>query len=243
MSRRRITLEFVPEGSTVELDAALTHYLGRVLRLGSGTELDVVDAAGARWCGRVVFDGVGARVEGLSLGAAAQRVEPLWVLASLIKQTPWEWMLEKATELGVTDIVPIAAARSVVRIDASKADSKRERWQRICDSAVRQSERAHRVHVHAPRDFAAAVEEAAASGRRLVYLDETRPETPWPQGAALGGLTFVTGPEGGMVDEERGLLERAGGVGVGLGPALLKAETATIAALSYVRLARGGLVP
>lgn len=246
MSRRRITLEFVPEPPAVELDPGLAHYLGRVLRLASGTEIDVVDASGGRWRGVVTFDAEGARVDALSLVSEPDTPEPLVVLASLIKQNAWEWMLEKATELGVTDIVPVAAARSVVRIAPEKAAAKQRRWQKICDSAVRQSERAHRVVVHEARSFGDALAEYGAqerNGGALIHFDETRPETPWPSGLLTGPITFVTGPEGGFTDAERALLAQHGATGVGLGPALLKAETATVAGLAYARLARAGLVP
>lgn len=243
MKARRLTIDTVPDGTRVVLDERLAHYAGRVLRLPAGAPIDLVDASGARWRGVLRFDGSTALVVDLVQAADAETPEPLVVVAALLKQSAWEWMLEKATELGATSIIPFAAERSVVRLDDDRAAAKRERWQRICDSAVRQSERAHRVEVLTPRTLTDALDALAPPNHRLVHFDETCPETPWPGTGLDGPVALVTGPEGGFTDAERALLASRGAVAVGLGPSLLKAETATIAGLSALRLLRGELLP
>src|SRR5579884_69339 len=160
----------------------------------------------------------------------------LVVAAALVKFDRFEWMIEKATELGVDAIVPFAAARSERGLDAA-ARKRAERWRRIALEASQQSRRARVPAIEAPARFEDVL--AAPADRRFV-LDED-PEAP-PLIRALpesrrnsDTIAVLLGPEGGWSDPERECF--ASWTRVSLGPRILRAETAAVAALAILRAA------
>lgn len=218
------------------------HYVGRVLRLAEGTQLRLVDSAGRVWMATLAFlDARATLIDAVPL-PSGHGSAPLLLLAALIKGSRWDYTLEKATELGVDVIIPFEARRSVVRIPESKRAGRRERWQRICDSAIRQCERPGRAIVVECGSLGDALHAAAKDGARLIAFNERAPLTPWP--AELDGpIALVIGPEGGFEDAEIAQLAKAGAHFAGLGPSVVRAETAAAAAVATVRVVRAGLVP
>ncbi len=157
---------------------------------------------------------------------------------ALIKFDRFEWIVEKATELGVTEIVPIEATRSERGLE--KAAAKRvERWRRIALEASQQSRRAHLPEIAEPVPLA----EALARPATHRYVLDENPGAP-PLFAALPGartvqdaVAILTGPEGGWTEEEHALFTSDGAAGwtpVSMGPLILRAETAVIAALAVI---------
>jgi 16S rRNA (uracil1498-N3)-methyltransferase len=155
--------------------------------------------------------------------------------ASLVKFDRFEWIVEKATELGVTEIVPIEATRSERGLE--KAATKRlQRWRRIALEASQQSRRAHLPEISESAPLAEAL--ARAATYRYV-LDETPGSAPLFQAlpavrTAQDTVAILTGPEGGWTDEERAAFTTAGWTPVSMGPLILRAETAVISALAVV---------
>jgi len=155
--------------------------------------------------------------------------------AALIKFDHFEWMIEKATELGVDGIVPVETVRSERGLE--RAASKRlERWRRIALEASQQSRRAHLPAVDEPEDLRHVL--ARTASYRFV-LDEQ------PGGATLArafpetrstadSVALLVGPEGGWTEEERAQFGPAGWTPVSMGPLILRAETAAVAALAVV---------
>ncbi|MCB9507381.1 MAG: 16S rRNA (uracil(1498)-N(3))-methyltransferase [Myxococcales bacterium] len=237
----RLTIDAAPRGGQVRLDDGAAHYVGRVLRLAAGATLELVDRDGVVWHGTLAFtDGVAHAVDCEEAVIAGDRAR-LVLVAALIRQARWEWMLEKATELGVTQILPVEAERSVVRIEARRSAEKRERWQRICDAATRQCRRVQPCLVEEAAPLPTALHRAASLGT-LYHFDEGEPESRWPAGAGLGDAALVVGPEGGFSLAERDRIRDAGAIPLGLGSALLRAETAALAGLATVCLRRSGVV-
>lgn len=154
------------------------------------------------------------------------------LFASLIKFDHFEWIVEKATELGVSRIVPVIAARTERGLDQA-AGKRIERWRKIALEASQQSRRAHLPELDEPEPFEDAV--ARAAGHRYA-LDED------PGGVSLAralehgadSITLLTGPEGGWTSAERSAFLAAGWTRTTLGPLILRAETAAIAALAVV---------
>ncbi len=221
------------------LDAATGHYLGQVLRLADGDSLDVIDGTGALWSTTLHFEGATAWVNPNSR-APDHDEPPLVLVAALLKQSAWELVLEKATELGVTAIQPWEAARSVVKVPAAKRVSKLQRWQKICDGATRQSEQRWRVDVREPATLADVLQSLQVS--QWVVLDEGHRTGAWAALKTELPTALVVGPEGGFTEVERAILASCGAQVVGLGEAILRAETACIAGLSAFRLRRAGLL-
>ena len=238
---RTLTVDRPMGARAFTLSEQNAHYVGRVLRLPEGAPVRVVDSDGAVWSATLSFpNGQATLVDGVPL-PSGHGSAPLLLLAALIKGSRWDYTLEKATELGVDVIIPFEARRSVVRIPEAKRAGRRERWQRICDSAIRQCERPGRAIVTESGTLADALAAADKDGAQLIAFNERSPLTPWP--AELGGpIGLVIGPEGGFEDDELAALEAAGAHFAGLGPSVVRAETAAAAAVAAVRMIRAGLI-
>jgi 16S rRNA (uracil1498-N3)-methyltransferase len=158
--------------------------------------------------------------------------------AAIVKFDHFEWMIEKATELGAARIVPVVAARTEKGLDRA-AHKRLERWRRIGMEASQQSRRAHLPEVSEPVNLTEAL---AISATHRYALDEN-PAAP-PLAAALpprrnpgDSVALLIGPEGGWTEEEREEFTSAGWRPVSLGPLILRAETAAIAALAVIHSA------
>lgn len=237
MRRRFFVEKFDGQRALVLGDRA--HHLGVVLRAQAGQLYELSD--GTRVClGRiekVARDSVEfALIEEL---AAQEPKLQVVLLLSVVKFDAFEWAIEKATELGVTEIVPLAAARSEKALVAA-AEKRSERWRKIVLEAAQQSRR-----VRLPTLQPVARPEAAFLARadRLgIFLSE-RADAPSLSTAikdrAASNVVLVIGPEGGWTDEERDAAVKAGFHEASLGRLILRTETAVIAALASLAYALG----
>jgi len=214
---------FVADLDAPELAAEDRRHLERVLRLRPGEDLTVADGAG-RWrhCR------FGAQLAAVGPVQMEARPEPeITIALALTKGERFEWAVQKLTELGVDRIVPVAAARSVVRWDSERAAHHVERLQRIARQAAMQSRRAWLPVVDPLHSFAAA---AAVAGAALAERGAGPPTLRTP--------TVLVGPEGGWATDELDAgLER-----VGLSPHVLRSETAAVTAGTLLTALRAGLV-
>ena len=240
---------FVPpeqlSGTRVRLTSEQARHLGTVLRLKPGEEIEVFDGKGARF--RAWLE------DSPELDAAALRIaEPLpegpqrgvdvVLVQALAKGEKMELVVQKATELGASRIVPLAAERAVVRLDAERAGSRAARWRKVAEEAARQCGRADVPRIDEPAGWTAVFsllrDEPA---RRGILLD---PEEPLRLGQAARGsrrVLLVVGPEGGFSPDEREKARANGLLPAGLGPLVLRTETAGLAALSVVLHVSGDL--
>lgn len=241
MTVRRVHLppERISAGRAALTDEA-RHYLRDVLRLLPGAAVEVFDGAGAAYDATLGdgFDALvlGARREARRAGAAVA------LLFALSKGEKMDLVVQKATELGVSAVAPFAAARSVVRLDAERGAERAARWRRIAGEAARQCGRADVPEILAPASLAAAL--AALPPGAAAYVFH-------PGGAPLGSAAHpasgaavyaaVVGPEGGLTDAEVEACERAGARRAGLGPRVLRAETAAIVAVTLLQARFGDL--
>jgi 16S rRNA (uracil1498-N3)-methyltransferase len=188
------------------------HHLGRVLRLRSGDEVSVGDGRGgwlvARWTGSRVLDAVSAPAQ------VAPPSPRLTIAFTPTKGDRADGVVQKLTELGVDNIVPVLTARSVVRWEADRAQRQVERWRRIVRESVCQSRQLFVPEVQSVIELADLVK------LERVYVAE--PGGSWP---LADGTTVVVGPEGGFTPTE---LSWASGT-VGLPGGVLRADTAAVA--------------
>jgi 16S rRNA (uracil1498-N3)-methyltransferase len=208
------------------------HYLARVRRARPGDALDLVDGAGWRAAATILRIG---ETETTVLATAPERIParpPLVrVLVPLIKGDRMDDCIEKLVEVGVDEIVVWPAARSVVRLDEDRRIERRLKYRSTAKAAARQCGRAQVPDVACPESLAAALAELP-DGKRIV-LDPASDEPLEPGDAA--DITVISGPEGGLAPEE---LERLAGFSpVGLGPRVLRAETAPVVAVALIRAA------
>ena len=160
------------------------------------------------------------------------------LLAGITAGERMEWLVEKATELGVASITPLEAERSVTRLKGDRATKRQERWQSIAASACEQCGRNQVPTIHAPVDLAGWVKQQnLADAQRLVLslADGTQPLPAALQArGAAQAVVFLSGPEGGLSPAEEALARANGFAPVTLGPRVLRAETAPLAALGYL---------
>ncbi len=228
-------------GAEPRLDA-LAHQLGAVLRLKPGDAIVLVNGDGCEYLARLTEVGArraAAHVFDLRPTNADPRIELTLYMATL-KQDKFEWVLQKATELGVARIVPVVSRRSVVRHPATLA-GKRLRWLAIVREATEQCGRTR------PPILADAIEVHAvnlpADSHGLLAWEEAGDNAP-SLGAAVSGvagavaagqpLALLVGPEGGLAVDEVQRLTADGWQMVSLGRRILRAETAALAAVAIV---------
>ena len=154
------------------------------------------------------------------------------LLAGITANERMDWLVEKATELGVASITPLLAERSVLKLKGERADKKREHWQAVAVAACEQCGRNRVPTLHPAQTLADWLQAPPQDGQRLLL--SLRPGTQPLHAAAPGhtGLVFLSGPEGGLSGTEEDLALAHGFAPVTLGPRVLRAETAPLAALA-----------
>lgn len=223
------------------------HYLVRVLRLRAGAELELFDGAGKR---------ATAQLEQVGDDSALLAVEPLEaapdvadgaarirVLLPLIKGERMSWCVQKLVELGVSAIWPVALSRCVVRVDGDKAVARRQRYESIARAAARQCRRGAVPSVEAIGGLEAALAAVADCDCKLVFWEgatgqSLRAVVPDP---GISDVAVLVGPEGGLTPAEVDAAMTAGFLPAGLGPRILRAETAAVAAVAILGYELGDL--
>jgi 16S rRNA (uracil1498-N3)-methyltransferase len=243
MRRFRVRPENIV-GDRVTFDADETRHLRRVLRLGPGDVVEALDGTGTMLTVRI--ESAAPRgAEGTVLSRSAHRTEsPLrLVLAQgIAKGDKMETIIRMATELGVTQVVPLTTARAVVKVEPGRREARVTRWERVAQEAAKQSGRAVIPGIARPQ----ALDEwlaARKTGGLLVCLWEGALTALVPQlpQALIGDATLVVGPEGGLESAEAGRLEKAGAVVGNLGGRILRAETAGPVGLAILQARYGDL--
>jgi 16S rRNA (uracil1498-N3)-methyltransferase len=240
MTNRRVQLPPERIGpARAELTPGALHYLRDVLRLAPGDAVELFDGLGAAWAATVA-PGFTARELGVRR-EVARGGPALHLLFALAKGEKVDLVVQKATELGVARLVPFAAERSVVRLDADKGAERAERWRRIAGEAARQCGRADVPEVAEPSTLAEALA-AVPPGAALLVLHGPG-GTPLPALPLEGASTLaaVVGPEGGLTDAEVAACEAVGARRAALGPRTLRAETAAIAVVALLQGLAGDL--
>jgi 16S rRNA (uracil1498-N3)-methyltransferase len=210
-----------------------------VLRLEPGAEVEHFDGAGVAARAKLTALGLQVQAEVLEL-RAPPKAPPLCIAQGLPKADKLELVIQKATELGAAEVVPFAAARSVVRLDAGKAHGRVERWRKIALEAARQCGRADALAVGELSSLDAVLERPGARG--LLYEGATEVRLgAFLDAAGEQPVTLIVGPEGGFADEEVARAKEKGAALVGLGPRILRTETVALAALAVALHRRGEL--
>ena len=238
MARRRFFVDAVHRGHA-QITGPDAHHLTRVLRVEAGQKFEISDNSSV-----YLAEVESARKDLVSFAIiepleAAHPVSLLHarLFVSLIKFERFEWMLEKATELGVERVTPLETDRSEKGLEQA-AGKRLPRWNRIAREASEQSRRARLPVIDSPIKLAEALR-CTAEHRYALDEAEARPIlSAIPAEREREAQAFVlAGPEGGWTDRERASIGAAGCVSVSLGDAILRAETAVIAALAILNAA------
>jgi 16S rRNA (uracil1498-N3)-methyltransferase len=239
-TRARAPVGALVEGE-VRLSGGVAHHLARVLRLGAGDALVAFDPTTGREADATI---VRAEADGaivLQVGAlrdgAKSTSREIVVVQALAKGEKCDAVVRDATELGATRIIVAATERSVVRLDAERASSRKARWMRIAEQAARQSGRATAPVIDEPCGWSEALARVAdASARFCLWERATEPLGP-PLMEALvtsAPLAFAIGSEGGLTEEEAHLAESRGWALASLGALVLRTETVAASVLGAV---------
>ncbi|MDP9008948.1 MAG: 16S rRNA (uracil(1498)-N(3))-methyltransferase [Pseudomonadota bacterium] len=254
----RLTRVFVDgalfPGSTVDLPRDTGSHLAKVLRVRSGDEFILFNGDGREFT--AVIEAVRGSHVSASIGAARSIDRESPFTLTLVQCVPrgdrMDFIVQKATELGVGCIAPVLSQRSVVRLGEAQAASKQAHWRAVAVSACEQCGRNRLPAVEAPRpllDYLGATtpketpgllrlvlepEGAAAAAQRTQFID-SRDAGP------ITGAVIAIGPEGGFAPEELDAFQLSGFSRVGLGPRVLRTETAAIAAIALLQARFGDM--
>ena len=221
------------EGVHVELDAGHANYLGNVMRLGPGAELLVFDGQSGEWLARIAEAGK----KRMTLAVERPTREPetipdVWLAFAPVKRAQTDWLVEKATELGAARLIPVMTQRTIAE------RVKLERLEAIAIEAAEQCGRTKLPEISEPITLKQLLSERDEA-RKLYFADEEGGDPPSDSFEAAPAL-ILTGPEGGFTDEERKIVRGiANAVPISLGPRILRAETAALAALSAYMVIAG----
>jgi len=226
-------------GDAVEIDGQDAVHLRRSLRLREGDAVLLCDGRSTEYdtvIDAMADSAVTLRVTAIRPSMAEPSVR-LTLYQGLPKGDKLEWIIQKAVELGVTDIVPVEMSRSIARI-TDKADKKRSRLQTIANEAASQSGRGILPTVHAPVPFQEALSRMNGTYTVVCYEGGGQP-LPSLITPELTELSLVIGPEGGIAPDEIDALKDIGAAVATMGPRILRCETAPLAAVAVIMALSG----
>lgn len=216
-----------------ELPEAQAHYIGRVLRHAAGDAVQLFDGSGQEYLGELIEVGKKAvRVE-LREQLAGQAESPLRIHLGqgLSRGERMDWAIQKATELGVSEITPIVSERCEVRLKDERADKRLAHWRQVAISACEQCGRSVLPVIHAPVSLAEWQAHVQAELKLVLHPVAA----PLESHARPHSLAFLIGPEGGLSEAEVAQAKAAGFHAARLGPRVLRTETAPVVALAVAQ--------
>lgn len=226
----------ISEGALVELGSPQANYLNNVMRLGPGSEILVFDGNTGEWLARIAD--VTKKQTTLTIVRRSREPEiipDVWLGFAPVKRSQTDWLVEKATELGAARLIPLITQRTI---------ADRVKLGRLATISIEAAEQCGRTRLPAIAEPIMLKQLLANrdSARRLYFADETGGETA-ARAFTPGPCLILTGPEGGFTDEERtSIRSAANAVAVSLGPRILRAETAALAALAVYMAVAGDWV-
>ncbi|MCR6652810.1 MAG: 16S rRNA (uracil(1498)-N(3))-methyltransferase [Cellvibrionaceae bacterium] len=228
-------------GSGLTLDESQSHYLGKVLRMEPGRELQVFNGDGREY--RAVISKIDKRAVQVDVqeGVEISRESPLptHLAIGISRGERMDWVLQKATELGVSRITPLFTERTEVRLQGERLEKKMQHWRQITLSACEQCQRNVPPQLLSAQELGLFLRENQP-GLKLVL--HHRSDQSLRQLAAPTSVTLLVGPEGGLSEREIELaIGQSAYAPLTLGPRVLRTETAPVAALVAVQMLWGDL--
>ncbi|MDD5056944.1 MAG: 16S rRNA (uracil(1498)-N(3))-methyltransferase [Sideroxydans sp.] len=227
----------LPQNSNCELPPEAAHHASRVLRLRVGDAVQIFDGQGNA-LDAIIADIHGKHVTLGNLQPCPGQTETSLriVLAQAMSSSEkMDWVVQKATELGADEIVPVQTQRSVAKLSGDRAEKRTEHWRNVTVSACEQSGRNTLPQLHAPQELSTWLHEMRHEpGSKFILLpggSGNLQSQPKPTGRA----TLLIGPEGGFTGDEASLAQQAGFIPVLLGPRVLRTETAAIAGIAALQ--------
>ncbi|HEX5339204.1 MAG TPA: 16S rRNA (uracil(1498)-N(3))-methyltransferase [Gallionella sp.] len=231
----------LPPSGSFDLPPDAVHHASRVLRLREGNRVEIFDGLGNE-CSGVIAEISGKHVVVGDITATdTDRESPLPVMLAqaLSSSEKMDWVIQKATELGVTEIQPLDTERSVAKLSAERAEKRMEHWRQVAISACEQCGRNVLPTIHAPQDIMAWLQQQRASDdSKFILLPQgavSLHSQPKPQGRAV----LLIGAEGGFTQAESDSAVLCGFTAIRLGARVLRTETAAVAGLAALQMLWG----
>jgi 16S rRNA (uracil1498-N3)-methyltransferase len=233
-------------GALVELPKESGTHLARVLRARAGDSLILFNGDGGEYA--AVIDSVRGNKVHAAVGSRSEpKIESglyITLIQSVARGEKMDFIVQKATELGVARIVPVISQHSVVRLEAEQARSKQAHWQAVAASACEQCGRVRLPQVDMPQPLLNYLGQPPVAGIKRFVLEP--PQHGAPGGTAVvpdtvGAAELAIGPEGGFAPEELEAFALTGFERMALGPRVLRTETAALAAVTWLQIVRGDL--
>ena len=233
----------VAAGKRVVVAGSAANHITRVLRLRSGDALTVFDGSGGEFGARIEEFRKDTVVVSVEDHRALDRESPLTLTLAqgVSRGERMDWIIQKATELGASRIVPVFTKRSVVRLDDKQAERKLQHWRAIAVAACEQCGRNRLPDLVTPVDFFDVLPESFTQGATRLLLSPSGDLRIDDLRDIQTGVTVLIGPEGGLDEVEQDSALRAGFKAVRMGPRVLRTETAAIAALTILQRYFGDL--
>ena len=229
-------------GATIALPEAVAHHV-HVVRLQPGDELCLFDGNGGQY--RALLASVEKRRASATIvGHDPREVElpyQVTLAQALPEGTKMDWIIEKAVELGVSAIQPLAAGRCVVRLSAERAGKKQDHWQAVIVAASEQSGRNRLAKLGELTDFERWIGGADMSRCILLTPRATQSLAEWTRATPPQAVSLMIGPEGGYTQQEEDAAVARGAIALSMGPRILRTETAGLAALAAINAGWGGM--
>lgn len=231
---RIYTTQTLTTGSTVQLADEAAHYVGKVLRLRVGDALALFNAVDGEHLAEVVAvekRGVSVQLHSVMQNSADSSL-PIHLGLGISRGERFDYAVQKATEAGVTTIIPLLTERCEVKLKSERVDNRLSHWSKIAISACEQSGRCHVPEIAAPTTLK---EWLAQSRSGECFVLDHRGTAGFPTIATPESVTLLVGPEGGLSDEEVNAAQLNGFQTVKLGPRVLRTETAPVIAISLAQ--------
>ncbi|MEM8511256.1 16S rRNA (uracil1498-N3)-methyltransferase [Massilia sp. MP_M2] len=222
-------------GNTIELPEAVAHHL-HVVRLQPGAALTLFNGEGGHYRATLVETGKRRATAVIDAHEASEAEAPYAVTLAqgLPEGSKMDWIIEKAVELGVTAIQPLAAARSVVRLSGERLEKRQAHWHGVIVAASEQCGRNRLAQLLPMMEVQPWLAAGAGTTRILLSPRATESLAGWARSHAPQAVTLLIGPEGGLTPHEEDAAVAAGALALSMGPRVLRTETAGLAALAVL---------
>lgn len=228
------------EGELLTLDRHTSHYLSNVLRAKAGQQIKVFDGLGNEHLAEVTsIDKKQTTLRLLErLPTIAESKLSISLGIGISKGERMDWVIQKSTELGVQNITPLFTERAELKIKADRLQKKMQHWRQITISACEQCNRAYLPIIHEPQALSDWVENLQAEKK---YVLHHRSEDKLNTQSTVKNIGLLIGPEGGLSKQEINLSQEKKFKPLGLGPRILRTETAPVAAVAILQYLWGDM--
>ena len=229
----------------LKIEGDQVKHIRKVLRLKAGDEILVFDGSGKEFEGTIVEEGrssVTVKIQGIFSSKGDSPLE-VTLAQSLLKGEKMDYLIQKATELGVKEIIPFFSSRSVPLLEKSRRPNRHHRWEKIAVEASKQCGRRVVSKIESLQDYSGMLRAASTDHLRLILWEGggIKLKEVLEKSGEKTKIFFVIGPEGGFSPDEVDKAKRAGFVAVTLGKRILRAETASLCLLSILQYEWGDL--